>query len=376
MDDALPARFSVIVRVTIALVVAIGFLTLTTLESRRLAWTVVAAAAAVLAFWLWSVWGRRLGARARKWRRRLLYSGVGLASIVLALLNGLPEVVERWVTGGSTEELQLGFTTMAWWGRIGKLLQFIAALVVLIDLADSNRLRAIGARAGLRQRGIDPKIDRRTGVSAYLRAADWLTSHVVTRRVMLGAYALGHQHTTTGDPELVDPPVTHVPDHLPLSDLDYHVLHAWFKGEVADKPIAPEHERQLEAMALKVVTDQLSDSERMQVEKARQRRELAGRAVGPAVFFFGALVLGIRFALDPGDWYTLTLAAIAIAGTVGLSLGEGKLYERWLHALYLPQRVVAESLAQLLDRERPAHPLRWLAFFIFLYGFALDLLAS
>ncbi|MFB4271378.1 hypothetical protein [Nonomuraea sp. GTA35] len=100
--------------------VAIGFLTLTTLESRRLAWTVVAAAAVVLAFWLWSVWGRRLRAPARKWRRRLLYSGVGLASIVLALLNGLPEVVEQWVTGGSTEELQLGFTTMAWWGRIGK----------------------------------------------------------------------------------------------------------------------------------------------------------------------------------------------------------------------------------------------------------------
>jgi hypothetical protein len=52
-----------------------------------------------------------------------------------------------WWHGRSTLGLQLWGVPVLWWGRIGKLAQFAAGLVVLFDLIGAERLRAFGRQS-------------------------------------------------------------------------------------------------------------------------------------------------------------------------------------------------------------------------------------
>ncbi|MFB4273715.1 hypothetical protein ACBJ59_00355 [Nonomuraea sp. MTCD27] len=340
--------------------------------------TIVAVAACVTVAVLWSRWGRRLSAGGRKRRRRTLYAVVILLSVGWAAANGLGSVLAQWGNGGSTEEVRLGFTTMLWWGRIGKGLQFAAGLVVLIDLADPDRLREAGKRARLRQRGIDPRIAERRSTDTNLRMAAWLHEHIVTRPLLVGPPIGGVQHAQHGDPVLVDAEsVVDVPDEAPFSLLDHRVLHARFSGEVDGRAITSEDEKRLYAMVWELMTERLTAGEAARLHRTRRWRSMGRTALLAGFFlFFGAVLVSAYAQVYLGDWFTLASGVIAVAIVAVLSQGEGELYERWLHAVHLPARVVTEGLARLLDRERPAHPLRWFGLFLFVYGFALDLLAS
>ncbi|MEV0381717.1 hypothetical protein [Nonomuraea sp. NPDC050643] len=270
--------------------------------------TIGGGAVCVVVVVLWSRWGRRLAAEGRRRRRRTLYALVILISVGWAAFNGLEPVLARWANGVSTEKSRLGFTTMLWWGRIGKGLQFVAGLVVLLDLADPDRLREAGKRARLRQRGIDPKMDERRSTDTYIRTAAWLYEHIVTHPPQPGPPIGGIQRLQRGDPVLVDAgSVADVPGGAPFSLLDYHVLHARFSGEVDGRAITSNDEKRLYDMVWDLMTERLTAEETARLHRARGWRA---------------------------------------------------------------------GLARLLDRERPAHPLRWFGLFLFTYGFALDLLAS
>jgi hypothetical protein len=50
-----------------------------------------------------------------------------------------------WFSGASTENLRMYGIEMRTWGRIGKLLQFIGAATVIVEIVGAERLQAIGA---------------------------------------------------------------------------------------------------------------------------------------------------------------------------------------------------------------------------------------
>src|SRR5687767_9320326 len=79
-------------------------------------------------------------------RRLLLWvsGGVLLLLLLLARHQELFEVLSVWFSGKPTSASIVLGVPMLWWGRFGKLLQFAAASVVLLDLIGPERLRAVG----------------------------------------------------------------------------------------------------------------------------------------------------------------------------------------------------------------------------------------
>ncbi|WP_238008456.1 hypothetical protein KZZ52_22965 [Dactylosporangium sp. AC04546] len=53
-----------------------------------------------------------------------------------------------WVEGRSASAEPLWGKTVLWWARAGKILQFAAGLVVILDLIGPERLRGVGRRTG------------------------------------------------------------------------------------------------------------------------------------------------------------------------------------------------------------------------------------
>jgi hypothetical protein len=59
-----------------------------------------------------------------------------------------------WSAGLSAGAEPLWGHTVLWWARMGKLLQFVAGLVVVLDIVGPNRLRSVGKRAGASLRDV------------------------------------------------------------------------------------------------------------------------------------------------------------------------------------------------------------------------------
>jgi hypothetical protein len=70
-------------------------------------------------------------------------------------------------------------------------------------------------------------------------------------------------------------------------------------------------------------------------------------------------------------WALVLAPAFIVAGIVLLVILLP--WAVFIYGICLP---LSKGLAALLDRARPAHPLRWAAFFLFIAGFHFDLLAS
>ncbi|SMD16204.1 hypothetical protein [Lentzea albidocapillata] len=70
-----------------------------------------------------------------------------VATLVAVTHRDIGTVLAIWFSGKQTSGATLWGLSMVWWGRAGKLLQFMAGCVVILDLVGPDRLRAIGARA-------------------------------------------------------------------------------------------------------------------------------------------------------------------------------------------------------------------------------------
>jgi hypothetical protein len=57
---------------------------------------------------------------------------------------GLVEAWAQWLSGKHTDDLLLWGMQVLWWGRIGKIVQTIAALTVLAEIIGPERLRSFG----------------------------------------------------------------------------------------------------------------------------------------------------------------------------------------------------------------------------------------
>lgn len=79
-------------------------------------------------------------------------AGCGLAVVRLKLWG----FWEDWLDGKATTDVKLGGWPILYWGRLGKIFEFIAGLTVILDLAGEERVdrwhAAASSRLPVRQR--------------------------------------------------------------------------------------------------------------------------------------------------------------------------------------------------------------------------------
>jgi hypothetical protein len=226
----------------------------------------------------------------------------------------------RWRDGQLGTGATLWGETLVYWARWGKLLQFVAALTVVLDLIGPEALRAFG-----KQLGKVPWRARFTGGAERAAAVLFVLSAI-----------------------------------------------AWI---------------------IIAVIGLFDDSFGPAREAARAYNEAVGALDGGwriAIGVLLALIFVVAFALP--FWYISSSDAtgksksqlksegylvMLIAPALVLALiAVGIFMLPWavfIYGLCLP---VSRFLAFLLDRTRPAHPARWLAFVLFVVGFHFDFLAT
>ncbi|NJP35847.1 hypothetical protein [Micromonospora thermarum] len=100
-------------------------------------------------------------------RRRGALVGAVTAGVVVgvAVSTDYADAWAAWFAGSATGRT-LWSLPVPWWGRVGKVLQFVAGLAVILDLIGPSRLLAVGAYA---RRQVHHAARRRATWSADLR---------------------------------------------------------------------------------------------------------------------------------------------------------------------------------------------------------------
>lgn len=211
------------------------------------------------------------------------------------------------------------------WGRLGKVLQFVAGLAVVLDLIGAEPLRAFGRRLTKVQwgRGMSRTSE---GVAVVVFAVSFVVYVVFIVLLFVSDYvpALSWRRFEVAGArvgEWLDGSPFGIPivvgaffAYLGLAELTHRLLYGGDRGSSAKT-------------------------------RAEYKRELNASLFLAPVVLVATLVVGI--VLLP-----------------------------WLLFIYAFCVPVSRGLAWLLDRTQPAHPLRWAAMVLFVVGFHFDLLAS
>ncbi|MFI7232620.1 hypothetical protein ACIBO5_56370 [Nonomuraea angiospora] len=329
-------------------------------------------------------------------RSRIVFTTAvwGLAvALVVVVVRGHPDlekVVTIWLSGSQTSGSTLWGLSMVWWGRAGKLLQFLAGCAVLLDLVGPERLRAAGASATGRWRGHRAMLARMYEQRPLVR----LHHHVSGRIMRVSGSDIKDERLLMVDGTWPMEPLPDQPwitvemtdglrDTITASLPSAHACGSehvhWYGRQPCDAQARYVRDRVREFVLAALPPRErelLAHSDRM------ARADTKGAAVcfvsGMAAFVV-LLVTG-RLATAHG----LVPETVAAPGAVGIgfALFLASIFlalRKGPHVGLLPQLLaarIAGLVAAVLDRARPGHVLRWVAFVLFIAGFFLDLLAS
>ncbi|MGH3661923.1 MAG: hypothetical protein ACRDT1_12460 [Micromonosporaceae bacterium] len=296
------------------------------------------------------------------------------------------KVLEVWSAGRPTSNVTLWGLPMVWWGRIGKLMQFAAGCVVVLDLIGPDRLREVGERAtdrwkasvtGLREQaelgrlhqrieGLficaagNPAIHRSwalmSNASASLPNQPWFTAEMVDELEVKIWAGVRQLHTGHHDPDATSHDCARraQPHHFVCG------------------PEAMWAEQQVKAF----VWDGLPARERdllRQWERGLFRRNywyFAGAVAGYVLFLSWVVWTAPAWGSNP-PWHAVLLTLLAFFAILTPILLPAHSERR---ATLVSS--FTGAVATVLDQARPGHQVRWLGFCLFVLGFSLDLLAS
>ncbi|MBE3014145.1 hypothetical protein IL992_33945 [Microbispora sp. NEAU-D428] len=287
---------------------------------------------------------------------------------------GFLDVVSVWLDGRSTSGLTLLGHSMLFWGRAGKGLQFLAGCAVVLDLLDTAKLRAAIDRAEER----------------YERAKDRgrVAARVQQLAEVRDALYDGFFYTVpSGAPGVK--PITGIheepPDRAPQG-IDHAKLVSFWAEVVGELPTAhrcrrhhrepcPQQRDHVRGRIDEFVRRSLPEHERVLMARAERA------ATWNDLLKIGSLVVGSAalLAMIVPDWRVVPasrLVSLGVLAAVGLLAGVTRPGLLLSAAKWGTYKVVLRLLAFGIDRTRPFHLLRWLAFALFVVGFLLDLLAS
>ncbi|MEU8356490.1 hypothetical protein AB0C27_10820 [Nonomuraea sp. NPDC048882] len=240
-------------------------------------------------------------------------------------MRQLWDLWSQWWSGSSLTGSQLWGLQLTYWARIGKLLQFMAGLTVILDLIGPEPLRAFGKRL--------LRVPWARGFSSGAEKVAVVT-FVTTLLAYIALWVLMFVSEFVAPVErffaqLLTPLWTagrwidQRPWLLPLLILGFFSFLAL--SSVVHKRLWP------------------------QDDTTKTRKELRGE-------------LDLALFVTP----VALIAAIAV----------GLLLLPWLIFIYGLCVPLSRGIGWLLDRHRPAHPARWIALVLFIVGFHFDLLAS
>ncbi len=329
---------------------------------------------------------RRIGPRA--WWSAV----VALLVVMVAFRGSWWEFCVRWSRGPLPEaDLLLG-RSLLFWGRLGKSLQFVAGLPVILDLIGATALNAFGKRHA----------DRLSAAKATItatRSAARLLERLRTLEQRVKSDLRGDNQREGGTPayeslltsliEAFDGELTcalcryAMPPVLALDDIvvvgPEPTVYKW----------ECQHGREIfENRVETAFVDTLAERETTAWRTAESVDRRVAR-IGPVLLW--ALVLGAwTFAIVVWTvgWQPSGLTAAASVGIVVLGVfafvttDPGRRRRAgatvawvWAAVCWLPVPI-ARSIVWVMHREHPAHPLRWIALCLFIFGSLLDLLAS
>lgn len=263
-------------------------------------------------------------------------------------MSPLWEAWSRWFEGRLPDDAELWGMSLVFWGRLGKLLQFIAGLTVVLDLIGAERLRAWGTSArnnflrGLAMtRSLGPRVlvpwRLWTGRLSWIIfpmfcIANGFTIYYMQVSIFKFGTTFAKWSAILAAVLIV---VVLVPDNLWLGLFIYGVL-----------------------LAIPFVLGYfLYGLPNLQDMPLWQLWLFSGGGDG-----------GVGFIL-------VALAAAALAyGLVAISALLLFLFAYFLEAVVV--MAITTPIAWALDTSKPAHAFRWLALVLFLVGFHFDLLAS
>lgn len=309
----------------------------------------------------------------------------GLVVAAWSLRNEYPRAWATWWDGGETGALPLGWLSVLWWGRVGKLLQFIAGLVVVLDLIGPEALRAFGQRAA----------DRWRRTREFFRFRRLTRMWQLNNRILDSLY----EERSSEDAGVWGPtgPVFFyrlsetVPD--PLVDLPEEISEETMTAfqHLLWERLAPHRyrsRRHIRKIASPVIFDflyeQMPAGKRVTAEALNKWTRWNERLVMlPWILAAG---IGFLVILVVGHFFSLVGMSPQLAGFISAGLLLVILTMSFpmleyvplllLSAALVPVVVLAQLTAMALNRQHPGHPIRWAALFVFVIGFHFDLLAS
>ncbi|MFG1626253.1 hypothetical protein [Kribbella sp. NPDC049227] len=340
---------------------------------------------------------RRSGRRRRRGAGRVLVAAALLVFAALFHDRWGPWWASWWQGPLAADGQLLGLSILAW-GRFGKVFQFAAGLVIILDLIGPDALRAYGTRG---RRRLTTARRRITYTRVAARVLDKM--QVLENRVKKDL-------PPTGERE--QPPPLSIDDDTYQTLLD-DVFEA-FDGEltcrsctksVVTTEVQPQrvsipgehpskwdclHGRTIlgpyvEAAVLDDLTNEEKAAWRYSGRGGVQRWALGGSCLGLLVGVGGAMlilkflmpVVPFPLAVTPALLLFWSGSAFAIIASEPDQRRSAAIALMWLWALvqHLPV-LPARFITHLMDRAQPAHPLRWAAAYLFIAGSLLDLLAS
>jgi hypothetical protein len=280
-----------------------------------------------------------------------------------------------WSHGDATGHLRLWGLSVLWWGRIGKLLEFIAGLAVVLDLLDVNKMREFGERAG----------DRWQKYSDSFRLIRVFKVHRLSQRIfrsLLGSYEEGTgrgqvimiSYLLAAPQELREPELA---DGRALAHLQHDLLRLlekepWESPRKAWRAVYPTI---FEFLSTTLPTESRISSYVMC--KWAQWCDTIGDSMFTALFF-SPIVLGTLASLvhlPENTWGASVVGALGAVSFLSITILDYLIFHL-MSATLAPTAIAARLAAMILARKRPGYPLKWTAFAIFIVGFQFDLVSS
>jgi len=320
---------------------------------------------------------------------------VGLAAASRLPFSDYAEAWRAWGAGRSTSGLIVGGWPVLLWGRVGKVMQFVAGLVAVFDFVDVEMLRDVGRR----------RRDKYAAELSQLRATRLArTAGVLERRL--------RRTVLTGPAAEVPPGVTMTSAGTRLG---WWVKKRWwfwipsrvvtrrdarrfregtlehYRGQIKFRKGSPyvASDDLVNQRARELVMERLGPEYAEAVDRFERQAEIArdetGCLLAPFMLLaFGALcVTGVLGRLGVSTPWLGEVFAYSVVAYVGLFVLLMVVDVSARGLVVLPRLLanglvagVSRVLVSLLDRANPDHQFRVVGLALFVVGFHLDLLSS
>ncbi|MEU4474895.1 hypothetical protein [Micromonospora sp. NPDC023888] len=316
-------------------------------------------------------------------RRKLVWAGLlllTLAYVVSLVTTSLGAVWAAWWSGESTMSMRLWWWPMLCWSRLGKVIQLVAGLVVILDLIDLKRLGRSAANLDRRGRGLNRLAPIERHRAKVYGVREELAECIVDAKAVAARGIAIDTSSPRATPSLtVSEETANLLGNVDVGDFLSRV-HAEAAKEGWRGANLKWHVRDRIDSFL---GEQLGTGERGwsgEVAHQFQARSntfgLIGLVAAAAV---NAAVIRALLSTTLSGWISvpIMLVVLLVSVPLGVSLiDDSRLSGPLLAAWRSGCARILRLFAGVIGIARPGHVFRWAALFLFLAGMHFDLLAS